>query len=315
MGLDSHGVIRYIWYADEVLAGKIEPASPLRMVQETATTAVVDCGFNFGPVAACRMVEIVAAKARAANLACVVSQNCHHVGRLGAYVQALAEQDLIGFATANSSRHGHWVVPFGGREGRLATNPLAYAVPTDGQPVVLDMSTSMISEGKLRVLMHEGKQTPPDSIQDAQGNPTTEPRAFYGPPRGTILPLGGPLGYKGFGLGLLVEILSGILAGMDSTDDNAYINGLCLLAIDPEAFCGIAPFKALMANLSDYVTSTPAAPGHTEVIMPGTLDFRTREQRLVEGIPVPEETWQKIVEAAQRVGVTLEPPPGTSDDR
>ncbi len=316
MGLDSHGVIRYVWYTDEVLAGKIRPGSPIQVVKETATTAIVDCGFNFGLVAARRMVEIVAAKAQAEKLACVVSRNCHHVGRLGAYVQALAEQDLIGFATANSSRHGHWVVPFGGREGRLATNPLAYAVPTAGPPVILDMSTSMISEGKLRVLMHEGKQAPPDSIQDAQGNATTDPNAFYGPPRGTILPLGGALGYKGFGLGLLVEILSGILAGgMDSTDDAPFVNGLCLLALDPEAFCGATPFKTLMANLSDCITSTPAAPGHTEVIMPGTLDFRTREQRLVEGIPVPEETWAQIVEAAQRVDVALEPEPGTSDDR
>ena len=306
MGLDSHGVVRIFEYTMNVLADKIKPGAPIRIVKETAGTALVDCGFNFGPVGARRMVQIVQEKARVANVACVVSHNCHHVGRLGAYVQALAEQDLIGLATANSSKHGHWVVPFGGREGRLATNALAYAVPTEGQPIVFDVATSMISEGKIRALMHEGKQVPPDCIQDAQGNPTTDPKAFYGPPRGAILPLGGPLGYKGTGLSLLVEILGGILAGMDSADDHPYINGLCLLAVNPDAFCGLPTFKMLMGRLNDYTTNTLPAPGHTEVVMPGALDFRTRERRLIEGIPLPKETWLQIVEAAQGVGVTLE---------
>jgi len=306
MGLDSHGVMRYIWYTEQVLEGRIKPGAPIRVIRETATTAVVDCGFNFGPVSARRMVEIVAAKAKAADVACAVSRNCHHVGRLGSYVQALAEQDLIGFGTANSAKHGHWVVPWGGREGRLATNPLAYAVPTETQPVVLDMSTSMIAEGKIRLLMHKGEQLPAGSIQDAEGNPTTDPNAFYGPPRGTILPFGGPLGYKGFGLGLLVEILGGILSGVDSTVEQPNINGLCLIAINPEPFCGLSHFRRLMTKLSDYMTSTPPAPGYTEVLMPGALDFRTRRQRLADGVPVAEETWRQIVETARKVGVEIE---------
>jgi uncharacterized oxidoreductase len=164
----------------------------------------------------------------------------------------------------------------------------------------------MIAEGKIRVLMYEGKPLPPGSIQDAEGNPTTDPKAFYGPPRGTIRPFGSELGYKGFGLGLLVEILSGILAGMASTVDHPYINGLCLIAIDPAAFCGVARFKELMDDLSAYIATTPPAPGHREVIMPGTLDFRMREKRLAEGIPLADETWRLIVETAARVGVTLD---------
>jgi uncharacterized oxidoreductase len=306
MGLESHGVMRYVQYTEQVLNGKIKPGAPVRIVRETPSTAIVDCGFNFGQVSGRRMVDIVCEKARQTHVACAVSQNSNHVGRLGAYVQKVAERDLFGFATANSSKHGHFVVPWGGREGRLATNPLAYAAPTNGRPVILDMSTSMIAEGKIRVLMYEGKPLPPGSIQDAEGNPTTDPKAFYGPPRGTIRPFGSELGYKGFGLGLLVEILSGILAGMASTVDHPYINGLCLIAIDPAAFCGVARFKELMDDLSAYIATTPPAPGHREVIMPGTLDFRMREKRLAEGIPLADETWRLIVETAARVGVTLD---------
>jgi uncharacterized oxidoreductase len=208
---------------------------------------------------------------------------------------------------ANSSKHGHFVVPFGGREGRLATNPIAYGIPRKkGHPIVMDMSTSMIAEGKIRVLMYEGKPIPPGSVLDATGQETTDPNVFYGPPKGTILPFGSPsLGYKGFGLGLMVEIMAGILGGNSTPVDLPYINGLCLLALNPEAFCGLDNFKGLIEDMSDYMTTTPPAAGAKEVVMPGELDFRIYEKRLAGGIPLSEETWHLIVEAAQKVGVHL----------
>ena len=307
MGLDSHGVMRYAQYANDALDGRIRPGAPVRVVKETPATAVVDCGFNFGPVGAGVMSKVVCEKAKTAKIACVVSRNGNHIGRLGSYVQGIAGKDLFGFAVANSSRHGHWVVPWGGREGRLATNPLAFAAPTaGGWPVILDMSTSMISEGKVRVLRDQRESVPPDCVQDAAGNPTTDPNTFYGPPRGTIRPFGSQLGYKGFGLSLLVEILGGIMAGCASSEDLPYVNGLCLIAIDPEAFCGRERFGELMEDLCAYVTGSPPAPGSQEVCMPGQLDFRTRERRLVEGIGVPEATWQQMLQIARRLEIDID---------
>ncbi|MEW6753845.1 MAG: Ldh family oxidoreductase [Candidatus Latescibacterota bacterium] len=304
MGLESHGVTRYIMYVEEVLAGRIRPGAPVRVVRDTPTLTVLDCGLNFGQVGAARLVEAVAVKARQAGVAYGVTQRCHHVGRLGGHAQKVAAQGLFCLAVANSHKHGHFVVPWGGREGRLATNPLAWAVPTGGLPVVLDMSTSMIAEGKIRALMHAGQSVPPGRILDGHGRPTTEPRAFYGPPRGTILPLGGELGYKGFGLGLLVEVLGSTLAGEPLTDEHRYVNGLGLLAIDPEPLCGASRFRTLVDELCAYVTSSPPAPGFEEVVLPGALDFRQRERRLREGIPLPAETWRQIEEVARRVGVS-----------
>jgi hydroxycarboxylate dehydrogenase B len=305
MGLDSHGVIRIVQYAEDVFRGKIKPGAPVTIVKETPTTAIVDCGFNFGPVSGVRMSEIVCRKARAANVACVVSQNGHHVSRLGAYVQRIAREGMFGFGVANSSRHGHWVAPWGGSQGRLATNPLAYAVPTSGLPLVFDMSTSMVSEGKIRALMAAGEPLPPGCIRDGFGDPSTDPKAFYGPPRGTIQPFGSELGYKGFGLGLLVEILGALLAGQASSLDLPYINGLCLVAINPEAFCGMQQFKTMIDGLCEYVTSCPAAPGYSEVVMPGTLDFRKRQERLKNGVPVAGKIWTDILGLAQRLGVAV----------
>ena len=309
MGLDSHGVMRFTQYLDAAAEGRICPGAPLTVLKETATTAMVDCGFNFGPVTATRLTKIAAAKAKQSNVACVVSRNSQHVGRLGSYVQKLAAEGLIGLAFANSSKHGHWVAPWGGSQGRLATNPLAYAVPTSSDPIVLDMSTSMIAEGKIRVLLAGDRPLPPGCVRDAAGSPATDPKEFYGPPRGTIQPFGGELGYKGFGLALLVEILGAMLAGQDSSLDLPYINGLCLIAISTEAFCGSEVFRSLADSLCRYVTSCPPAPGFDEVIMPGTLDFRARRRRLVEGIPLPEATWKDIVACARRLGVSV-PSPG-----
>jgi len=309
MGLDSHGVARYPGYVDMALDGTVKPGAPVTVVRETQGTAVVDCGGNFGMVGGRKMVELVAAKARGPGIACVVSVHCNHVGRLGGYPQRLAEQGLFGFATVNSARPGHWVTPWGGREGRLATNPLAWAAPAEGHPVVMDMSTSMISEGKIRILMHEGKPVPEGSLLDAAGAPTTEPMGFYGPPRGTILPFGSPrLGYKGFGLSLLVEILGSTLAGVPLDEPGqtaAYVNGLFLLAIDPDAFGGRERFRGLLAELFAYVSSSPPAPGTDGVVLPGALDFSTAEKRRRDGIPVAEETWRLIVEAGRKAGVSL----------
>ncbi len=309
LGLDSHGVMRIPQYVDQVLDGTIRPGQPVRVVRETAGTAVVDCGGAFGMVAGRRMVEIVSSKVEGPGIACAVSQRCNHVGRLGAYPQKLAERGLFGLAAVNSARSGHFVSPWGGREGRLATNPLAWAAPAEGRPVVMDMSTSMIAEGKIRVLMQQGSPVPEGSILDAEGRPITDAKTFYGPPRGTILPFGSPrLGYKGFGLALLVEILGSTLAGvpLDPADGpTTYGNGLFLMAIDPEAFGGRERFRQLVIDLMRYVASSPPAPGTNGVVLPGELDFRAAEKRRAEGIPVAEETWRLIVAAGKKVDVTL----------
>lgn len=305
MGLDSHGVMRYTQYAEDALAGRIRPGAPIRIVHETETTATVDAGLNFGPVSAVRMVEIACDKAARYHLSCVVSQNGQHVGRLGAYVTKCAQHGFVALAAVNSSKHGHWVVPWGGREGRLATNPLAFAVPTAARPIVLDMSTAMIAEGKVRVLRQMGKQVPPGSILTADGQPTTDPDLFYGPPHGSILPFGSQLGYKGFGLSLMVESLGGLLAGMATSQDHPYVNGLCILCINPDGFCGRERFVELASDMAAYTLNTPPAPGHERVVLPGQLDDEMRARRLREGIPVADNTWEGIVAVGRKVGLDL----------
>jgi uncharacterized oxidoreductase len=312
MGIDSHGVVRYIMYVEHCLDGRIRPGAATERLGDGGAVAVVDCGMNFGQVGAYRMVDLVAEAARSTGVAFAVSRRCHHVGRLGAYPQQLAEAGLFGLAVANSHRHGHFVVPWGGREGRLATNPLAWAAPTGGDPILLDMSTSMIPEGKIRTALHAGEPLPQGRILDADGNPTVEPADFYGagegPPVGAILPFGGDLGYRGFGLGLLVEVLGATIAGeaLAEADDGRYINGFGLLAIDVSATAGSAArFRELTDELRAYITGSAPAPGVDEVILPGEREFRTLRLRERDGIPLPRETVRQIAAVGHRVGVPV----------
>jgi LDH2 family malate/lactate/ureidoglycolate dehydrogenase len=316
MGIDSHGIVRYIWYVEQCLEGRIHPGAPVQILRDGGHVALIDCAMNFGQVGAGFMVDFVRDRARSGGIAFATSRHCHHVGRLGAYPQALAESGMFGLAVANSQRHGHFVVPWGGREARLATNPLAWAAPTAGRPMLLDMSTSMTPEGKVRTALHAGEQLPEGRILDADGLPTTDPAAFYGegegPPQGTILPFGGDLGFRGFGLGLLVEVLGASIAGVelgDAEPDEAgnipYINGFSLLAIDSGAVTGdAAGFSTLTEELKTYITGSPPAPGHEEVILPGEREFRMLDQRRRNGVPLPAETCRLINEVAEKVGVS-----------
>jgi uncharacterized oxidoreductase len=309
MGLDSHGVIRVVWYVDEVLQGKIRPGAEIVVEKETGASAVLDGGGNFGAVAAARATEHAVEKARNSGLSCVTVHNCHHVARLGAFTESVArDDDMICLATASWPVAGHWVAPWGGREGRLATNPFSYAIPTGDDPLLLDMSTSAISEGKIEVLRNLDEPLPDNFVLDGKGAVTRDPNAFYGPPRGTILPFGGVHGFKGFGLSVLCEVLSGTLAGDRIRDDKIYGNRACFIVIDPGSFLPIDHFKAALQEMTEYLKDTPTAEGFEEVVLPGEYHFRRRARRLREGVPVDPETWAQIVAAAKRVDVELSEP-------
>jgi uncharacterized oxidoreductase len=305
MGHDSHGVIRIPEYLGFVDDGSIVIDAVLSVERTGPTTAVVDCGQGFGPVGVERAINEAVSIARQQQTACVITHHCNHVGRLGAWVQLAADKGMIALATCNSPIYGHFVLPFGGREGRLATNPIAYAVPTGKDPVVADFSTSVAPEGKIRFHRNEGKPVPDGWILDADGSPTNDPDMFYGPPRGGILPLGAGAGHKGFALSLLVEILGSALAGISSKDTEVFGNGVCFIVIDPSAFCPLDTFRKLMDETVSYMKSSPPAPGFNEVLVPGELEFRLMRQRQVDGIPVDANTLQGLHDFGNSLGIDV----------
>jgi uncharacterized oxidoreductase len=307
-GLDSHGVVRIPLYSRWIREGAIRPGAPVSVLHDEGATAIVDCGRNFGQVGAELTLEIAMAKAREHKMACVVTRNCCHIGRLGHFVERGAEAGFFTMVTVNSPKTGHRVVPFGGLQGRLNPNPIAYAVPTNGRPIVADMAMSTCSQGKVVVYRNRGEKLPDKWLIDAAGTPTDDPEVLWSDPVGWILPMGGSVGYKGFALLLLAEILSGTLAGSAITDDLPDgLNGTCFLLIDLSAFGSLEKFKAASDEMVRYMKSTPPAPGFQEVLMPGEIDFRYLAERERDGIPLDDTTWREICEVATAFGVPTQP--------
>jgi LDH2 family malate/lactate/ureidoglycolate dehydrogenase len=303
LGVDSHGVMRIPQYVREVREGGIRPGAPVVVVKEDHATAVVDCGWNFGQVGAVRAMEVALRKARQYHTACVVTQRCGHAGRLGAYMQLAAREGFLALGACNSPRHGHFVLPWGGREGRLATNPISFAIPAkSGHPIFADFSTAAAPEGKIRLFRDQGRRLPEGWIVDAEGAPSTDPADFYGPPMGAILPFGRETGYRGFALSLLVEVLGGSLAGLDSTVDQPG-NGVAYVVIDVSAFLLRERFDQLVMRLRDYIKSSTPAEGFEEVLLPGEPELRTAQVRQQNGILLDDETWQAILRCAESLGV------------
>jgi uncharacterized oxidoreductase len=308
-GVISHGLIRVPQYVRLVDEGKIAPAAELEVVSERAATAVLDGKHGFGQVMVNGAVDIALGKARAGGVGASTLVNCGHSGRLGSYTSRIARAGMVGMVMANAGGHGQWVAPFGGRDRRLGTNPISYAVPgADGEAVLLDIATSVAPEGKIRAMMRSGREVPEGWVADSDGRTTTDPSALYGPPLGTLLPLGA---HKGYGLSVIVDLLAGGLsgAGVCSKSDapaDPDTNGVFVLAVDVEAFCGRDRLDELVSAQIAHLKSSAVAEGFDEVLFPGELEARSRRECLASGVSIDSGVWKEIVETFDRFGVTVE---------
>lgn len=294
LGHDSHGVIRVAQYLEMIADGRINPRAEPRIVRETAAAAVIDGGWQFGQVCASYAMEVAVRKAAAGGVAAVELYQSGHIGRLGEYAALAAARGMVGMVTTNNHGGGQGLAPFGGTARRLSPSPIAIAVPGGGDfPIVLDMTATVVAEGKVRVKRARGEKVPEGWILDAGGRPTTDPAAFYGPPPGSLAPLGGAAGHKGFALAFMIDVLSGALGGGGCSragETTMRGNGVFLQAIDPAAFGAADSFAEQVAGLAGYVKSSPLAPGFDRIYVPGEIEHETRTKRLREGIEIEDAT-------------------------
>jgi uncharacterized oxidoreductase len=226
VGHDSHGIIRIPDYIRRVEDGTLVLGARISVVRETGMMTLLDGGWGFGQVIARRAMEIAIDGCRRAGIGVAAVRNSSHLGRAGLYPAMAAEQGMIGMLFVNAQGASQLVAPWGGIDRRLSANPIAFAIPRsdDNDPMVVDISTCAIAEGKLRVRRDRGEAAPPGCIVDANGKATSQPADFYGPPSGALLPLGG---HKGFGLALVTDVLAGALtgAGCCTSDARRFGNG------------------------------------------------------------------------------------------
>ncbi len=309
-GHDSHGVLRIPQYLEDIEQKRILPGSKLNIVREWNEGAVLDGRNMFGQVAGHQAAELAITKARRSSMSIVTVNRMNHSGRLGTYVTLATQAGMVGLAMANAGGAGQWVAPFGGRERRLSTNPFAFAAPTDHPfPLLVDISTCVAPEGKVRDYRLRGQQVPAGWIMDAEGQTTTDPAELYETPGGALQPLGGSAGHKGFALAAMVDVLAGALSMAGCPRANAEQSGtgsgLFLLVVEVDRFRPLNGFQAELSSMIEYLTSSQPAAGFEEVIVPGEYEFRQRQRRLDTGIPLPDTVWESLAKAADSLQVAL----------
>jgi uncharacterized oxidoreductase len=184
MGHDSHGVIRVVQYINALSEGKVHAGKSIQIVKEADASAVVDGSWGFGQTICHQAMRLAIDKAKRRSVAVVEVFNCSHIGRLGEYVETAAAEEVIGIVMCNNHGGGLLQPPFGGIDARMSPNPIAVGIPTGGPfPIVVDLTTSVVAEGKIRVKRNRGEKLPEGWVVDGHGQPTTDPKAFYGPRR------------------------------------------------------------------------------------------------------------------------------------
>jgi uncharacterized oxidoreductase len=307
-GHDSHGVMRIPYYIDRIGRNEVVPGAAFDVLKDTPSILTADAHWGFGQTQAKRLTERLIQKASATGIGIGTIIRCSHIGRLGEYCEMAAARGLMAMMTVNNHGAVRRVAPPGGTEPRLSTNPLAFGVPNGDTPIVIDFCTCVVAEGKVRVKKIAGEKCPDGWLLDSKGRPTNDPNDLYAEPPGTILPMGGNQTYKGFGLAMMVEILSGALSGgvcARQTPINQIGNCVFMLIMDPEHFGGAAHFADEVASLVRFIRGCPTAEGVENITLPGDPERRALAQRSADGITLDERNWAQLAAVATRLGVDL----------
>ena len=300
VGHDSHGVLRVAKYLEWVRDGTLRANTPPTVVFESDAIAIIDGNRGFGQVIGEFAAKLGIAKAALKGIAMVGLTNCGHLGRVGDWADMAADAGQVSLHFLNTSG-AQRVAPFGGSDRRLSTNPISIGVPVDGRdPVILDVTTSTVAEGKLMVAVNKGEQVPEGWIIDKRGAPTTDPKDFYA--GGALLTVGA---HKGSGLSMITDLLAGAVSTGRSSDpdDTILRNNMLSIYIAPDVYDPEGGVPREARRFVDFVTASPPARPGEPVLAPGDVERRNRASRLANGVPIDDKTWADLVAAATSVGI------------
>lgn len=310
-GVDSHGISMIPGYADLRQRGRIRIDARPRIVSETPVSAVIDGGGGLGHVPSHFAMETVIAKAKTAGMAAAVVRASAHFGAAGYYTLMAANAGLVGMASTSAS--GVQVAPTFGKQARLGTDPWSFAAPSaDGVPFLLDMATTTVAAGRIRNKANEGLPTPDGWVLDAQGQPSNDPLVAK-QKGGFLTSLGGSpenSSYKGYGLAVMVNILSSCLSGATLITDPEHTKkpvgqdiGHFFFALDPAIFRGAGDFEKDVATFLGVLRATTPVDPAQPVMVAGDPQWETAKRRMRDGIPVGMGLLAQVRRVADEAGV------------
>jgi len=303
-GVHSHGVIRVPDYLKSLQEGRHNPQPNIKIVMDTATLTLIDGDNGLGQVPSVRAMELAIHKAKASGIAASGVRNSGHNGAAGYYAMMALEKDMIGFATTGGVP---CIAPWGGLGLVVGNNPIAWAIPAgEERPVVLDMATSIKAQGWIMLAGLAGRKIPLGWAYDKHGKLTTDPQEAMESNR--VEPIGG---YKGYGLSVVMDVLTSVLTGADSgirmnakrDRGQPWNYGHFFMAIDIAPFIWLSEFKAHMDEMIRGTKATPRAEGVERIYLPGEIEFENKERHLKGGIPLVRAVVQELISCGKELGV------------
>lgn len=310
-GHDSHGVGMLPNYMESVRNGELHPNQHARIASDHGAMVVIDGQAGYGQVIGKESMEIGIARAREHGVCVLAIRNSYHLCRIGAWGEQCSAAGMVSINHVNGIGHAPLVAPFQGTDARYSTNPWCCTMPaTDNNPaLVADFATSVIAMGKVRVAHNRGETLPDGILFDAQGQETNDPAAMYTTPRGAIRPVGE---HKGYCLALLNELLAGALTGGGTNrpqtlrTGHTIINNMLSIIIDPQRLTDKAAYDAEIDAALSHVKASPPRNASDPVLAPGDPERQTMKERMAEGIPIDDRSWQQLRDAAALAGMADE---------
>ena len=310
-GHDSHGVGMLPRYIDAVAEGGLKPNTSVRVTADIGTLLALDGQGGYGQIVGVQAMEMGIARAKQHGSCIFTLAHAHHLGRIGHFAEMATAQGLVAMHFVNVLSRPV-VAAWGGGDGRFGTNPCCIGVPLPGaEPFVLDFATSRVAQGKMRVAHNKGERVPPGYLIDEEGRPTDDPGVVVVPqPNGLFGALMTFGEHKGYGMAVACELLGGALTGggtwhRPADTARSVFNGMLTVLIDPAKLGTQASFEAEANGFVEWLRQSPPGAGFDQVQIAGEPERRARAARERDGIQIDEATWSEIVQAGQKVGVTV----------
>ncbi len=304
IGHNTHGVGLLPWYLDSLVNGELKGSGHYRVVQDREACVTWDGNNLAGPWLVTEAFALASERVKRFGVVTVAIARAHHIGALAAYLRKVTEQGLIATLSCSTASQAR-VAPFGGTKPLFTPDPQAYGFPTDGDPILIDISSSITTTSMTRELAAKGERFPEPWALTAEGLPTDDPVAVT-EADGTLMPLGGALkGHKGYGLALAIETMGQGLSGFGRSGHPKGMQlSVFLQVIDPSAFAGSDAFLREATHLANACRINPPPAGKPPVRVPGDNAAHNRRESLAHGVYIDDAVLDKLNQQARRLGMT-----------